>query len=167
MLIQCKEVSNRLGLKINMHVAKGDRETEQMMLRYGKRSIPFLDEIGYLDENLIAIHLTEATEEETIKFLNEHFIVLKNGFSSENVKKNNRKRIALAIDTLSHLKKTEQEQIFSYIGDYCPNLKNSNDSFEIGNEDDLKMLLWGIEQRFYTTPIKKEKRVANSIITLK
>ncbi|MCI8608703.1 MAG: amidohydrolase family protein [Firmicutes bacterium] len=65
MLIQCKEVSNRLGLKINMHVAQGDRETEQMMLRYGKRSIPFLDEIGYLDENLIAIHLTEATEEET------------------------------------------------------------------------------------------------------
>ncbi len=108
----------------------------------------------------------EATEEETINFLNEPFIVLKNGFSSEKVKKNNRKRIALAIDTLSHLKKTEQEQIFSYIGDYCPKLKNSNDSFEIENEEDLKMLLWGIEQRFYTTPIKKEKRVANSIITL-
>lgn len=65
MLIRCKEVSDRYGLKINMHVAQGDRETEQLEMRYGKRSIPFLDEIGYLDKNLIAIHLTEATEEET------------------------------------------------------------------------------------------------------
>lgn len=64
MLVKCKEVSSRYGLKINMHVAQGDRETEQIMMRYGKRSIPFLDELGYLDDHLIAIHLTEATDEE-------------------------------------------------------------------------------------------------------
>ena len=65
MLIKCKETADRYGLKINMHVAQGDREIEQVMMRYGKRSIPLLDELGYIDENLIAIHLTEATEEET------------------------------------------------------------------------------------------------------
>lgn len=64
-LIKCKEISRKFGMKINMHVAQGDRETEQMMMRYGKRSIPFLDELGYIDKDLIAIHLTEATEEET------------------------------------------------------------------------------------------------------
>lgn len=65
MLIKCKEASDRYGLKINMHVAQGDREIDQVMMRYGKRSIPFLDELGYIDKNLIAIHLTEATDEET------------------------------------------------------------------------------------------------------
>ena len=30
-------------------------------------------------------------------------------------------------------------------------------------EDDLKYLLWGIEQRYYTTPVTNENRVANSV----
>lgn len=64
MLLACKKAASQYRLKLNMHVAQGDRETEQMMKRYGKRSIAFLDELGYIDENLIAVHLTEATEEE-------------------------------------------------------------------------------------------------------
>ena len=38
------------------------------------------------------------------------------------------------------------------------------DDLLIRNE--LKMLLYGIEQRFYTTPVGGEKRLANSVITL-
>ena len=30
----------------------------------------------------------------------------------------------------------------------------------------MKYLLWGIEQRYYTTPITKEKRVANSVMKI-
>ena len=30
----------------------------------------------------------------------------------------------------------------------------------------MKYLLWGIEQRYYTTPVTNEKRVANSITKL-
>lgn len=108
----------------------------------------------------------EATESETERFLERDFITLKNDFSSEQVKTANRKRIALAEDTLSHLQKEEQEKIFTYIGDYCPGLKCANGSFEVGNENDLKMLLYGIEQRFYTTLVGNEKRIANSVIRL-
>lgn len=39
-------------------------------------------------------------------------------------------------------------------------------SFEVGSEDELKMLLYGIEQRFYTTVVGGEKRIANSVIPL-
>jgi 5-methylthioadenosine/S-adenosylhomocysteine deaminase len=53
------------GLRIHMHVAQGDREIDQMLKRYGKRTPDYLDQIGYLDEQLLAVHLTEATEEET------------------------------------------------------------------------------------------------------
>ena len=52
----------------------------------------------------------EATESETERFLERDFITLKNDFCSEQVKTANRKRIALAEDTLSHLQKEEQEQ---------------------------------------------------------
>ena len=38
--------------------------------------------------------------------------------------------------------------------------------FEISSEQNLKMLLYGIEQRFYTTLIGDEKRLANSVISL-
>ena len=55
-------------------------------------------------------------------------------------------------------------EVFTYIGEYCPELKVSETSFEVGNEEELKMLLYGIEQRFYTTIVGEEKRIANSVV---
>jgi 5-methylthioadenosine/S-adenosylhomocysteine deaminase len=65
LLLEAKRLAARSGLMIHMHVAQGDREIEQMLKRYRKRTPAFLDEIGYLDEQLLAVHLTEATDEET------------------------------------------------------------------------------------------------------
>jgi 5-methylthioadenosine/S-adenosylhomocysteine deaminase len=64
LLLEAKAVGQREGWMLHMHTAQGDRETEQISKRYGKRSVAFLDEIGYLDEQLLAIHLTDASEEE-------------------------------------------------------------------------------------------------------
>ena len=108
----------------------------------------------------------EATEEETTKFLNNDFINLTNDYSAKNVKTPNRKRIALAIKTLNELEEEDRKNIFAYIGDYCPELQVSENSFNVGTEDDMKKLLYGIEQRFYTTPVGGEKRIANSVIPL-
>ena len=49
---------------IHLHTAQGDLEINQMLKRYGQRTPAYLDEIGYLDEQLLAVHLTEATDEE-------------------------------------------------------------------------------------------------------
>ena len=65
MLKEIRSLAEEYDTSIHMHVAQGDREINQMIQRYGKRTIPYLDEIGYLDERLIAVHLTEADEEET------------------------------------------------------------------------------------------------------
>lgn len=65
LLLEIKAAADKLKTGIHMHVSQGDRETDQMLKRYGMRTIPFLEEIGYLDEQLMAVHLTEATEEET------------------------------------------------------------------------------------------------------
>jgi 5-methylthioadenosine/S-adenosylhomocysteine deaminase len=63
-LLQVKREAESLGLMLHMHVAQGDREIEQIEKRYGQRTPAFLQELGYLDDQLLAIHLTEVTEEE-------------------------------------------------------------------------------------------------------
>jgi 5-methylthioadenosine/S-adenosylhomocysteine deaminase len=63
-LLEIKRIADREGLMIHMHVAQGDREIEQMVKRYGRRTPSYLDELGYLDEQLLAVHLTEATDDE-------------------------------------------------------------------------------------------------------
>lgn len=60
-----KRLAASEGLMIHMHVAQGDREIDQLLKRYGKRTPAFLDQIGYLDDQLLAVHLTEATDDET------------------------------------------------------------------------------------------------------
>lgn len=106
----------------------------------------------------------EATEEETTQFLSNDFIQLKQDYNASKVKTPNRKRIALAQKTLESLDADSRKNIFAYIGEYCPELKVSETSFEVGDEDELKMLLYGIEQRFYTTIVGGEKRIANSVV---
>jgi uncharacterized protein YunC (DUF1805 family) len=63
-LLQVKRLAEREGLMIHMHVAQGDREINQMLKRYGQRTPAFLAELGYLDDQLLAVHLTEATDDE-------------------------------------------------------------------------------------------------------
>jgi len=63
-LLQVKRIADREGLMIHTHVAQGDREIDQMLKRYGQRTPAFLDDLGYLDGQLLAVHLTEATDDE-------------------------------------------------------------------------------------------------------
>lgn len=62
------EMSDRHQFPVHLHLACGKREVKQMQMRYGKRSIPFLHELGLVNKRLIAVHLSVATEEE-IRFL--------------------------------------------------------------------------------------------------
>lgn len=110
----------------------------------------------------------EATKEETEEFLNNDFINLGENYTAENVKRANRKRIAMAQATLKTFNPGQKHQIFGYIREYCDGLAfdENEENFAISNEEDLKKLLYGIEQRYYTTRIGNEKRLANSITTV-
>ena len=108
----------------------------------------------------------EATDKETEIFLHSDFIKLENGFNSNNVKKSNRKKIAIAINVLDGLNNKDRKRIFNYIAEYCPSLACDKNRFRISDENELSNLLYGIEQKFYTTPVGKEKRLANSVIAL-
>lgn len=106
-----------------------------------------------------------ATEDETITFLQSNFLEVSEDFSSNLVTIPNRKRIALVNETLNRLTDEEKVAIYDYTNEYGQ-VAYDNGKFKIENDEDLKFVLWGIEQRFYTTQIGGEKRVANSIISI-
>lgn len=108
----------------------------------------------------------EATQEETTTFLESDFIILRDNYTVDAVKQTNRKRIAIAIDLMNNYDNEQKDAVFDSLREYCPDLTAENNSFYIGSENDLKLLLYGIGQRFYTTPDGRERRIANSIITL-
>lgn len=110
----------------------------------------------------------EATNEETESFVENDFIQLGNGYRVDKIKTMNRKRIAMAMDTLKSFNQKQRKEVLDYTHKYYPHLKYQSKEgvFTVDNEDEMKYLLWGIEQRYYTTPITKENRVANSVSKL-
>jgi hypothetical protein len=111
----------------------------------------------------------EATNEEVQEFLDEEFLELTGDLDLAKVSKPNRKRIALAMDTLNNMTTADKDQMLSYVHSYCDQkltFDAANKKFEIKTDEELKLLLYGIEQRFYTTPLSNEKRLANSVIPL-
>ena len=64
MLEEVKALAEKQQVGIFMHIAQFPEEEIQCKLRYGKRAIPFLYEHNLLTPNLLAAHLTMATDEE-------------------------------------------------------------------------------------------------------
>jgi len=108
----------------------------------------------------------ESTNDEVQSFLSKDFIELDDGFNFEKVSKPNRARIALALNSLEHMDSGEQENTLVYIHEPSDKqlVYNKNKKvFSIQNDEQLKILLYGIEECFHTTPIGKQKRLANSV----
>jgi hypothetical protein len=108
----------------------------------------------------------EATDAETQAFLNNNFLNINPNFSVNSVKIPNRKRIALVTDTLSGFTQEQRTNIYDYIHGYCQDLTFENGAFNIDNEHSLTLVIYGIEQRYYTTQFGQERRIANSIIRI-
>ena len=108
----------------------------------------------------------EATEQEVEQFLQNDYILLEEGFSARAVKIPNRKQIALLGNTLSQMDARKKKKMFLYFREYFPELVTEDNRFKIATDDDLKIVLSGVGERFYTTPVGGEKRLANSVIPL-
>ena len=117
----------------------------------------------------IDILFKEATDDEVRKFLGSPFIALSPGYQANSVSKLNRRRITPALEALANMTEAQKQQIVPYINEYYPTIlkpDQNNEKFVISNDDELKMLLYGVQERFYTTKFGGEKRVANSVLTI-
>ena len=64
MLLKVQEEAQKRNTLMHLHVAQDPRENNATMQRYGERAIPYLKSIGLLGPDLIAVHLSTATDEE-------------------------------------------------------------------------------------------------------
>ena len=64
MLLKVQEEARKRGAALHLHTAQDARENKATEQRYGLRAVPYLDSIGLLAEDLIAVHLSVTTDEE-------------------------------------------------------------------------------------------------------
>ena len=111
----------------------------------------------------------EATQENIKEFLKEEFLETSDEFNEASVSKPNRKRLGLVMDTMKKMPVEQKDDLVSYISNYCGNkveVSSDGNKFVLSNDQQLKFILYGIEERFYTTKYGKEKRLANSVRAL-
>lgn len=121
-----------------------------------------LSRISSIFEGIDSLY-REATNDEVDSFLKDDLINNQEAFK---VGIPNRKKIALALNKLNDFSKRDRVHITSYIKTYYPNLKVNNGKFVISSDIELTHFIYGIEQRFYTTEIGNEKRIASAVFAL-
>jgi 5-methylthioadenosine/S-adenosylhomocysteine deaminase len=64
MLLKVQEEARKRHARLHLHTAQDARENRATEQRYGLRAVPYLDSIGLLADDLIAVHLSVTTDDE-------------------------------------------------------------------------------------------------------
>lgn len=105
-----------------------------------------------------------ATDAETRQMLGFDLIKAID-FSVENVGVSNRKRITSILAKYQNYDRAKKNTLHQYIREKVGNnleFDENDGKFVIKNDTDLKLLLYGIQQRFYQPPLEEEVQVATS-----
>ena len=62
--VRTKELADKYGIGIHMHVAEAKEEKEYTYARWGEGTVKHLERLGVLDKNLLAVHTVWLTDEE-------------------------------------------------------------------------------------------------------
>ena len=62
--VKTKELADKYGVGIHMHVAEAKEEKEYTYDRWGVGTVKHLEDLGVLDKNLLAVHTVWLTDEE-------------------------------------------------------------------------------------------------------
>lgn len=111
----------------------------------------------------------EATEAEVKEFLKSDFLDVSSDYDHSAVSKPNRKRLALYSDTIKSMTKDQKNSLVEDMKEYCADTVEfaaDGQRFKVSNDIHLKLILYGIGERYYTTRHSKEKRLASSVEVL-
>jgi len=106
-----------------------------------------------------------ATETETKRMLQSDLISTANGFNAANVGVSNRKRITSILAKYNAYEPAKKAQLRQYIhetvGAHLPFDKTTG-KFIVANDIQLRLLLYGVQQRLYQPPLEDEVQVATA-----
>lgn len=113
---------------------------------------------------LLLILFKEATDDEVDNILHLKILDVAPDFTKDKVKTANRRRIREAMDMYNSYTPKQKDQLPQYLQRYCSELAfdTATRRFRITDEKTLTQLLNGMRQRYYTTEISNEKKVALS-----
>lgn len=104
----------------------------------------------------------EATDAEVDSLFRLSMLHVNPNFTRNKVKTANRRKIKEALDMYNNYTAEQKIQLPTYLQKYCADLiyDEQEGKFEISTEKTLSLLLNGLCQRYYTTEISNEKKVA-------
>lgn len=104
----------------------------------------------------------EATDAEVDSLFRLSMLHVDPDFTRDKVKTANRRKIKEALDMYNNYTVEQKTQLPNYLKKYCSDLVYDEHlgKFEISTEKTLTLLLNGLCQRYYTTEISNEKKVA-------
>lgn len=111
----------------------------------------------------INILYREATQEEVDEFLNNDIFTMSPEFDSTKVSRTNRRKIKEAKEKYDNFTPEQKQRWFAYIREYCPHIVTADNTFEIEADKNLTLILNGINQRYFTTAINNEKKLALAV----
>lgn len=132
-----------------------DKEADKL---YFKR-LDILNSIFKGIENLFR----EATSEEVKSFIDYGFVEFSGDYTIEKIKASNRKRILSINNVIENLNDSKIERLLKYTSKYKTEIPYKNGKFSVSNEKELKNLIYGLQERYYTTEVGGEDRIANSV----
>lgn len=71
LIVRTKELADKYGVGVHMHVAEAKSEVDYCLEKYGEQTVTHLNRLGVLDRNLLAVHTVWLTHEE-VEMFREH-----------------------------------------------------------------------------------------------
>lgn len=68
---EMRQIADQYDLPLTMHIQETKDDDEYSLATWGKRTFPFLEEVGFLGPDLIAVHCVQL-EEEDIDLIKQH-----------------------------------------------------------------------------------------------
>ncbi len=110
----------------------------------------------------------EASEAQVKEFLGDSLFSIGKEFQKDKISLTNQRKIRTALGQLSSFRNVHcKGELLQYFRFYSPELVTAGNTIKIGSQTDLRDVLYGIDERFYTTEFNKTKRVASAVRKLK
>ncbi len=68
LLAGAKKIADEYGLMLGIHLLENKAELEQLQSKFGKSAVSFLEDIGYLNERLLAFHCVHFSADDMKRF---------------------------------------------------------------------------------------------------
>lgn len=107
----------------------------------------------------------QGTSDVVDNFLTNDMIRISGDFSVEKVSLSNRKRIYDVAQTYNAYSAEQRNELKRYIHEYCSEdleYDDNNNAFNVHDDVELRLLLFGMQMRFYKQPLVCEVQVATS-----